>query len=117
MGAIPAVRILPLRRPRKRLKVVFELWTGSSSGTIHGFTQRGVTGMMSPPGVNAAESEGLNTSAAALALTVFVPRDQMRENMVGRPVRVTFTSTVGLMAKACERPEQSALPLAAPATE
>jgi hypothetical protein len=63
---------------------------------IHGFTQRGVAGTASPPGAKLPEFEGLNASAVAEALTVFVARDQIRENKVGRLARVTCTVTSGL---------------------
>jgi hypothetical protein len=41
---------------------------GSTFGMIQGFTQRGCTGIM--PAGKSPESEGLNASAVAVALTV-----------------------------------------------
>src|SRR3984893_4730881 len=69
---------------------------GSLLGMIQGFTQWGVTGTASPPGAKLPEFDGLNASAVAVALTVFVARDQIRENSVGRLLRETCTVTSGL---------------------
>jgi hypothetical protein len=71
---------------------------GSRFGTIHGLTQRGFTGTI-PFGAMVPELEGLNTSAVAVALTLFVARLQMREKNVGRHCRITLTCTCGLIAK------------------
>src|SRR6202050_1285437 len=85
--------------PSPRLTKVFPLFTGSSFGIIHGLTQRGFT-VTIPFGANAPEPDELNTSAVAVALTLFVFRDQMREKNVGRPARMTCTCTCGLTPKA-----------------
>src|ERR1700681_2230446 len=81
--------------PSLRLTNLLPAFAGSLFGIIHGLTQRGVTGTI-PFGANAPELEGLNTSAVAVARTVFVARDQIRESKVGRLARVTCTVTSGL---------------------
>src|ERR1017187_2842834 len=70
--------------PSPRLTKLFPGFLGSLFGIIHGLTQRGFTGMI-PFGANAPERDELNASAVAVALTLFVLRDQMREKNVGRP--------------------------------
>ena len=82
---------------------------GSRFGTTQGFTQRGCTGMMVPPGPTLPELEGLNASAVAVALTLFPVLPQTREKKFGKLPRVTCTVTMGLTAKAAVRPEQSVL--------
>jgi hypothetical protein len=79
---------------------------------IHGFTQRGVTGMIVPPPV--PEFEGLKASAVAVALTLFPAFPQKREKKVGSPARCTTTVTTGLMAKAAGSEEQSVLEVVVP---
>lgn len=49
-----------------------------------------------------SDAEGLNASAAAVALTLFPVFPQMREKKVGRFDRVTCTVTIGLTPKAPE---------------
>src|ERR1700680_3385667 len=88
---IPVDLIAPLLGSTKR----FPTFTGSSFGTIHGFTQRGFTETTLLPEIT-PEFEGLNTSAVAVARTVLVARDQIRENKVGMLARVTCTVTSGL---------------------
>jgi hypothetical protein len=65
---IPAVEIAPLIVETNEPPA----FPGSSFGTIHGFTQRGCTGVTTPAGAPLLcefECEGLNASAVALALT------------------------------------------------
>jgi hypothetical protein len=50
---------------------------------------------MIPFGANVPEADELNASAVAVALTLFVFRDQMRAKNVGRPARMTCTCTCG----------------------
>ena len=45
-------------------------------------------------------SDGLKTSAVAVALTLFPEFPQIREKNVGRPERVIFTVTMGLTLNA-----------------
>src|ERR1022692_2036770 len=85
--------------PSPRLTKVFGRFTGSLFGIIHGLTQRGLTGTI-PFGANVREPDELNASAVAVALTLFVFRDQMREKNVGRPARMTCTCTCGFTPKA-----------------
>src|ERR1039457_6196920 len=85
--------------PSPRLTKLFPGFLGSLFGIIHGLTQRGFTGMI-PFGANAPERDELNASAVAVALTLFVFRDQMREKNVGRPARMTWTFTCGFTPKA-----------------
>jgi len=63
---------------------------GFSFGTIHGFTQRGFTGIMG------LEPEGLNASAVAVALTLepeyLLPnKEKTRAKKIGRFERFTVT--------------------------
>src|ERR1700722_532152 len=85
--------------PSLRLTNVFGAFPGSLFGMIHGLTQRGLTGMV-PLGATAPEPDELNASAVAVALTLFVFRDQIREKKVGRPARMTCTFTCGFTPKA-----------------
>src|SRR5271156_1374201 len=77
---------------------------GSMFGIIHGFTQRGCTGITLPEVPTVSEAEGLNASAVAVALTV-VPEyvlpnnEKMRAKKTGRFVRCTLTVTTGFTAK------------------
>src|SRR5947209_9526222 len=83
---------------------------GSLLGTIHGFTQRGWTGMMVPVGPlfpTFSEFEGLNTSAVAVALTVCDGALHMRAKKDGKPARCTCTVTIGFTPKTAPRVEQS----------
>jgi hypothetical protein len=101
-GDNPACWIDPLVASTK----VLAPFPGSWLGTIHGFTQRGFTGIIG------LEPEGLNASAVAAALTV-VPeyllpnKEKTRAKKIGRFVRCTFTVTVGFTLKSAPRPEQS----------
>src|ERR1039457_6116987 len=85
--------------PSPRLTKVFDRFPGSIFGIIHGLTQRGLTGTI-PFGANVPEPDELNASAVAVALTLFVLRDQMREKNVGRPPRTICTCTCGFTPKA-----------------
>src|ERR1022692_5006728 len=85
--------------PWRGLTKVFPPFPGSLFGIIHGLTQRGFTGMI-PFGANAPEPDELNASAVAVALTLFVFRDQIREKKVGRLARMTCTFTCGFTPKA-----------------
>jgi len=73
-------------------------FSGFLFGTIHGFTQRGCTGVIVPVTTlpTLPESEGLKTSAVAVALTELPVFPQMREKNVGRLARVSCTVTNGL---------------------
>src|SRR5271169_6920664 len=85
--------------PSLRLTKGAPPFAGSKLGMIHGLTQRGFTGTM-PLGATAPDAEELKASAVAVALTLFGFRDQMRENKVGRPPRMTCTCTCGFTPKA-----------------
>src|ERR1022692_3339866 len=85
--------------PYPRLTKLFPGFLGSLFGIIHGLTQRGFTGMI-PFGANAPERDELNASAVAVALTLFVFRDQMREKTVGSPAGMPCTFTCGFPPKA-----------------
>src|ERR1700730_17461416 len=116
---IPEFTMWPSLAPTKGLQLVVQAllgFSGSRFGTIQGFTQRGCTGMMVPVVClpTFPESEGLKTSAVAVALTVFVVLLQMREKKVGKPVCWIWTVTIGLTAKAVDRVEQSVLELMVP---
>jgi hypothetical protein len=76
-------------------------FTGSRFGMIHGFTQRGCTGMIDTGGwlPTFPELEELKASAVAVALTLFPLFPQMREKKVGRPARWSCTVTIGLTPK------------------
>src|SRR5208283_1302131 len=71
--------------------------SGSLLGMIHGFTQRGCTGVIVPVGPlpMLAELEALKASAVAVAVTVFPVFPHMREKNVGRFDRVTCAVTRG----------------------
>src|SRR5579864_761227 len=85
--------------PSLRLTKVFPPFPGSLFGITHGLTQRGLTGTI-PFGANVPEPDELNASAVAVALTLFVFRDQIREKNVGRAERMTWTFTCGFTPKA-----------------
>jgi len=55
---------------------------------IQGLTQWGFTGTTLPLGAIVPEFEGLNASAVAVAVTVFVFLAHIRENIVGSPCRL-----------------------------
>jgi hypothetical protein len=55
-----------------------------------------------------AESDGLNTSAVAVALTELEVLPQMREKKLGMLTGETCTVTIGFTAKAALNVEQSA---------
>jgi len=84
--------------------------SGSRLGTIHGFTQRGCTGIILE-GPALAEFDGLNASALALPLTAVPVLPQIREKKLGTPVRVICTVTTGLTPNAVSFSEvQSEVP-------
>ena len=89
---------------------------GSAFGTIHGFTQRGCTGMTSALGEKFCEADGLKASAIALALTLLPVRPQIREKNVGSPVCVTCTATIGFTPNATAPVELQLLGLLPPAS-
>src|SRR5690242_1933918 len=81
MTPVPLVRIPGFRiRPLTGSTKGSDAFPGSLLGMTHGFTQRGTTGITSPPGLMPAELEALKASAMAVALTVFEALCQMREN-------------------------------------
>ena len=83
-------------------------------GTIHGFTQRGATGINALDEVTLPELEGLKTSAVALALTLVLEyvlpnNEKMRAKKIGKFGRCTFTVTMGLIPNAASASVQSRL--------
>jgi hypothetical protein len=75
-------------------------FSGSRLGTIHGFTQRGCTGIILPEFPTLAEFEELNASALAVALKDVPALPQIREKKLGTPVRMICTVTTGLIPNA-----------------
>src|SRR5271166_4661824 len=92
----PGFEIAPVVRSTKEPGA-----SGSVFGTIHGFTQRGWTGIIPPDGpeLTLPEFDGLNASAVALAPTSLLVLPQMRAKNEGRFWRWTFTAISGLTPK------------------